>query len=209
MNRLEDVKLGDVTMSKDLKTAKNQVAAFITKGAKTTYEALDKKEQAKTHIVMSLISQETAKASIMGAKIALDPNGRYEAFENFYNHVGGDAQDDKYRFTLAENGDLKVEFSSNYKVAILMAQVENGKTVSKKAGEGSKLESYTALTLRANELDRISELDFTKFDDTNASRIIQGSTTNKFDAIYNQFPKEFRLNYDNINCYTGFQATIK
>lgn len=27
-------------------------------------------------------------------------------------------------------------------------------------------------------------------------------------AIYNQFPKEFRLDYDNINCYTGFQATI-
>ncbi len=62
INRKLDIRLpGDVKLSEDFETARNQIAAFVTNGAKTTYASLSDKEKVKSHVVMSLLTQGSAR----------------------------------------------------------------------------------------------------------------------------------------------------
>ena len=73
IKRKLDIRLpGDVKLSEDFETARNQIAAFVSKGARTTYGELSGAEKGKAHIVMALLSQETAKAAFDGQFTALD-----------------------------------------------------------------------------------------------------------------------------------------
>ncbi len=66
------LKVGGVVLSADFDAARNQIAAFVSKGARTTYGELSGAEKGKAHIVMALLSQETAKAAFDGQFTALD-----------------------------------------------------------------------------------------------------------------------------------------
>ena len=202
-----------VKLAKDFETARDQIASFITKGAKTSYAALDAKEKAKSHVVMSLLSQETVKAAFTGAALALHPQG---AAEPFMYASGGPADapnaeidTDAFSLSLEENGSLKLKFDGKHAVSQLMSFDSTGKPQTTKTGAGSKMEATLSVSLNAKELERLADLDFSKFDDTEAKKLFSSQTeANKLQKIRNEFPKEYRLNLDNSSCDTNFRATI-
>ncbi len=206
VNRLKDVTVGDVKLSNDFETAKDQIAAFVTKNAKTTYAALDPQEKTKAHVVMSLISQETAKSSMMGSRMALDKDGKHEAFETVYK--GKDPTTMKFAFRLNDIGGLEMEFSGEDKMSMVMSYGENGKGVTSHVGEGSNIKYGVSFTLRGKTFERLSKLDFKKFDDTNARQILIGNNNDKLDTIYDQFPKEYRVSNADVICNNTFDITI-
>lgn len=206
VNRLEDVTVGGQKLSKDFETARNQIAAFVTKNAKTTYAALDPKEKTKAHIVMSLISQETGKAAQMGDKIALDKDGSVTAIDTVYN--GGNATDIKFEFTLSNDGGLQMELTGTDKFVMIMGYGEDGDMVSANVGKGSRFEYSISLRLKPNEFNRLAELDFTKYDSTGSQQILEGESKNKFDTIYSKLPEEYRLSEFGTAIHANAHFTI-
>lgn len=74
---------------------------------------------------------------------------------------------------------------------------------------GSKMEATLSVSLNAKELERLADLDFSKFNDTEAKKLFSSQTeANKLQKIRNGFPAEYRLNLDNSSCDTNFRATI-
>lgn len=176
------------------------------KNAKTTYAALDPKEKAKAHIVMSLISQETGKAATMGDRMALDKKGKVTAFETVYNR--GNATDLKFEFTLSNDGGLQMELTGTDEFTMIMGYDNDGEMVSANVGEGSRFEYCLSLKLKPNEFNRLAELDFTKYDRAPSQQMLNGNGENKLDTIYSKLPEEYRLGEFETSIRAGAHVTI-
>ena len=198
---------GGNKLSNDYNVLCDQLASFLTKGAKTSFAALDDKEKAKVHVVMSLLSQETMKAAFDGAAIALHPDKAREAFMTVNNDINNQGS---MEFTLSmdDSGAIKMTCFCRKDVAMIMSFGENGAVKNTRVGAGSKMEAQVELLLRSAEMDRLAELDFSKFDENEAKQLFVGTSNNKLETIYNGFPRDFRLNYDNIACSSHFKATL-
>ena len=198
---------GGIKLSNDYNVLCDQLASFLTKGAKTSFAALDDKEKAKAQIVMSLLSQETMKAAFDAAAITLHPDKSAEAFMTVNNNINSQGS---MEFTLSidDAGAVKMTCFCSKDVATIMSFGENGAVKNTRVGAGSKMEAQIELLLRPAEMDRLAGLDFSKFDETEAKQLFTGTSNNKLETIYNGFPPEFRLNYDNISCSSHFKATI-
>lgn len=62
---------------------------------------------------------------------------------------------------------------------------------------------------KANELDRLASLDYTRFDDTAANEVMADKTaTNKLPAAQKAFAPEFRFDDNGINIRLGLQFTV-
>ncbi len=71
---------GRVRLSADFETARDQLASFVTKGAKTRFADLSAGEKNQVYVAMSLLSKSTAQAAYDGPAIALSP--LYDPEEN-------------------------------------------------------------------------------------------------------------------------------
>jgi hypothetical protein len=208
LKRMEGaLKLGDVVLSTDFRTARNQVAAFVTKGAKTDYGTLTDLERGKAHVVMALLSQETGKAGFDGQFQALDPlNARPPVV------TLSDQEADTRNITLSfdETGRLTMQFDGVQNLTVLQTDPGNGKTVTTMVGAGSTAESHLTLEINATELDRLASLDYTRFDDTAAKAVMADKTaTNKLPAVQNTFAPEYRFVDNAINIRLGLQCSVK
>ena len=211
INRKLDIRLpGDVKLSEDFETARNQIAAFVTNGAKTTYASLSDKEKVKSHVVMSLLTQEISKAAFTGSAIALHPTGSAETFMAPQAiPLPGEAPRNSYAYTLSltEDGGLKLNFRGKLAIDVFMPGDPSVDFPIPDVGPGSVLEANISLLINAGEFDRLCELDYSKFDATDAMNLYKSQEADKMDKIYDGFPKEYRLDDKKVSCSTTFIAT--
>ena len=64
---------GRVRLATDFETARDQLASFVTKGAKPRFADLSAGEKNQVYVAMSLLSKSTAQAAYDGPAIALSP----------------------------------------------------------------------------------------------------------------------------------------
>ena len=200
-HRFVDVLLPDGTpLSKDPATAADQLARFATGRADATYAALGGAEKTKVHVLMSLLTQEAASAVIGGPATALDPQGRKSAF----SHVGGNLGGNTMTFRLSRDGQggVGIEFEATLRPTHLLV---DGEPVP--LGAGSELKGRYALTLSAETLDALGELDFAACNHAAADQVMDGNppVEQKLRTAVNRLPPAFRLDLEPT---TSFSAVL-
>jgi hypothetical protein len=161
MMRLSDNEQAAV---KDLlrKQACDKLAAFVTGGKTTKYDELDGTAKTKTHILMSLLNQQSITVANVAHSCALDPNGRDDEMMN----LGAQASKKEYALSFDGNGRLVFECHSNMEGLQLVSFLDTEDLNEIEPGPGSSLQSSFSIYIKGEEFDRLAKLDFSKFDDT-------------------------------------------
>ena len=200
------LKVGDVVLSGDLDTACDQIAAFVTKGAKNTYAALTDAEKGKAHVVMALLSQDTGKAAYNGQFQSLDPKN---AALPVVTTSDQEADERSISLEIDRKGNLKMQFDGVQHLQIIMTDPGDGKSVTTIVGEGSNVEAHLLLTIDAQEFDRLGNLDYSEFDDTEANRIMaEKDGEDRLPRTQQSLGDNFRFNQMGIGLKVGLKATI-
>ena len=150
---------GGEKLSAGFKAARDQLAAFITKGAKETYDELSDAEMAKVHVAMALLGEQTEKAILDGMALSLDPDGKRPAFALAM------APDDQREFSLdfTSAGALRVKYEGRKNLKSI-AFPQDPEPV-RKLGDGSSCDVSFEFSILPGELDRLVGLDLNGFDD--------------------------------------------
>jgi len=156
-------------LSKNLDEACDQIASFVTSGLVKRYADLQGERRNKAHIVMSMLSMETAR-------IAYDGHYLASADNTFVMPVTehSDEAKDVHRLTLGvdKKGTLVFTYSGTKSLTSIEARVpnENGEleTKSVNVARGSKSEAKLTFKIDKDEMDRLAKADFADFDDTAA-----------------------------------------
>ena len=194
-------------LSTDLETARDELAAFVTNGAKTTYASLDAGEKGKVHVLMGLLNQKTAMAATNAEPLALDPNGH----DTQLMVVAPPRWE--FSISFARDGSLKVDCTVVYEPPQSI-DVANGKgrfdTV-EDLGGGSKVESSFALEIKPQEFDRLAALDFSRYDDGPSTQHIGDPNVKQpYLTLGPTLGEGFRFGTDNseVTCKNSFKITI-
>ena len=214
------LKAGDktITLANDFETARNQLAQFVTGDPNATYKGLaGASDKSKVHLLMVLLSQETEKAGENGSQYALDPREGEEGFSirgfSKQERVKGLGADTTRTFTIAKNkdGGFSLKYTMDKPIAGFDGFTEDGQC---NVGEGSKFKCGIYYYLKASEFNRLAELDYTKFDDTEGEKIfsrkveIDGTKQfqdHKLEKVLNTFPQEFKIE---ALCDMNFSMTL-
>ena len=185
----------------------DELSAFVTKGAKTSYADLDTKERNKVHIVISFLSQECGKAVFDGQATAFDPKNAEPPFV-----PASDQASDEREFTIGfdKNGDFQFDFFGRMNLQVITTRTGDGRSATNMVNEGSTLEAEVSFKIPAGEFERMSGLDFTKFDDSaTQAHMDNRSIARRLEKLPSTFGEEFRLNADVITCDTRIHAEFK
>ena len=164
-----NVKLSNgAKLSGDFATARDQLAQFISGDPAATYAGLDPRNRNKVHVAMAFLSQELASAAYEGHSVAMDPKMNKGAFL-LAGEPGGDTAE--VNLSLGDDGALDLQFEGRKKV--LAVQTYNG---SAEAGPGSFARAKLSYCIPGAEMDRISSLDFSRYDDTAAQGIVSDAS---------------------------------
>ena len=198
---------GNKRLSSDFDTALNELAEFVTKGAKKTFAELDAKEKNKVYIVTSLLSQETGKAAFDGQFTAFDP-------DNFSQPIvtASDQEADTREFKLSfnEENQLVLDFEATQNLQVITVRKNDGKTMTNMTPAGSTAKSQVEFTISANEFARLANLDFTKFkDDATLEHMSKKTGEEKLVGIPQTFAEEFRLDIDEVKTDSDIKFDIK
>ena len=214
------LKAGDktITLANDFETARNQLAQFVTGDPNATYKGLaGASDKSKVHLLMVLLSQETEKAGENGSQYALDPREGEEGFSirgfSKQERVKGLGADTTRTFTITKNkdGGFSLNYTMDKPIAGFDGFTEDGQC---NVGEGSKFKCGIYYYLKASEFNRLAELDYTKFDDTEGEKIfahkveIDGTKQfqdHKLEKVLNTFPQEFKIE---ALCDMNFSMTL-
>ena len=225
-------------LSNDFEKARDELAQFVTGDPKATYKGLaeaankvaetaaDKaavqkaaSDRNKVHLLMALISQETEKAGENGAEHAMDPREAEGAFTitGFSKHdrLHGIGADASRTFVVAKRADGGIDL--NYTMDKPLKEVDDGTTDGDgyKVGDGSKFVCKLDYTLKGAEFNRLAQLDFGKFDDSEGKKIYDKKIDmpdgtrqfreHKLEKVVDSFPEEFKVKAD---CRMDFTLTL-
>ena len=193
-------------LSSDLATARDELAAFVTNGAKADYASLDDAEKGKVHVLMALLNQKTALAAMSAEPLALDPNGR-----DLQLQVAGEASRE-FAISFGQNGSLKVECKLVHEPlrSIDIGDGKGGYDTLENLGEGSKIESSVSLEILPQELDRLAALDYSKCDDARMNEhVLDPNVKQPYETLESKFG-DFQFETDNsgVKCTNSYKITI-
>lgn len=178
---------GGAKLSGNMFVAQNQLAAFVTGGAKTSFNSLTQHEKNKVYVVMSLVSQSVANASYEAPARMLNPTYdprkgplEEEVHKPLFRFPDDSATSVKTEFTLelGADGGLKVGFTDSRYISRLETLKADGRTydnapVAKKVSEydlmtallrdrplGSTVGMEYLLELKGEALDRLADSKF-------------------------------------------------
>ena len=198
-----DVTLDGVgKLSKDLNTALDQIAHFVTGNADAKFDTLDVASKKKAAIVIGTIGQDSEKAIVNGGGYALDPKGDEPAV----SFVGDQSNDKKvYRLSLGQ-GVLNVRMShTEHRTSVLV------KGEHMEVPKGITLEAGFRYTISEEEMNRLTTLDLAAYNDTEVlaefnmvgeNRIYE----NHVDKMYDKIPQQYRIK---AQCTTRFEVEVR
>ena len=179
--------VGDVVTDKADEAA-DIFARFVTGRADATYAGLAPKEKAKADLVMALAAQTSQNAIQTGVSTMMDPEGKSIGFLPTGNAEPGAW---KTSIEFGQNGELKVGVSADVKVVNVIFP----KSEFEMCQPGSTFKYNVSFTFSPAELDRITKLDFGKYDSTGIdNRFNKERPNNIFDGAMDLIPRDFRLN---------------
>ena len=204
-----DIKRGiDVTLdgvgklSKDLNTALDQIAHFVTGNANARFNTLDSVMKTKAAIVIGTIGQESVKAIMSGCGFALNPKGDATALD----FPGNDSNDKKvYQLSLGSDGELVIGLSHTEKRSRVLV---NGEVM--EVSGGITVEADLTYKISAEELKRLSELDLAAYDETAPEAEFNaigenGIYENRIEKMFDKIPKQYRIN---AKCVTSYSVKV-
>jgi hypothetical protein len=119
-----------------------------------------------------------------------------------------DLKDRVFTLEMTPGGGLFVNFKANLDLkGFTILEDEEGKFT--EAGKGSKYNSMFSLHINTKELDRLAQLDFTKFDDKAALDVFKTAEADKIGTTVNSFDQQFKLDKVNASCDTTFDIILK
>ena len=189
-------------LSNDFATARDEITRFVTGDANATYAEADEKTKAKTHVVMSLLSQATMKAAVDGYATAFDPNNANPAFNMAIKH------DPKaWEFTLEMHGGvLFINFEAKLDINGFSTILDNNEKKIE-TGEGSKYTSKFKLQINKKELNRLAGLEYKNFNEEEANSTFnaedKATATNTLKSL-----GDFMLDNGLTSCDTTFSVTL-
>ena len=194
-------------LSGDFGTARDELSAFVTKGAKADYASLDDAEKGKVHVLMALLNQKTTLAAMNAEPLALDPHGRDNQLT-----VAGDPSPE-FTICFAKDGTLKVDCTLVLEQphSIDVAAGKGGYDTLENPGPGSKVEAFFSLEIRPRELDRLAAVDYSKYDDAPATQhVLDPNAERPYETVRQVLDQDFRFASDNdaVTCRTGYKITI-
>ena len=194
-------------LSKDFNKALDELAEFVTKGAKKTFADLDAKEKNKVYIVAALLSQETGKAAFDGQIMAFDKDN---FFQPIVTGSDQDADEREFKLSFSQDGKLVLDFEATQNLQVVVVGKSTGKTTTAATPPGSTAKTKIQFKISANEFERLANLDFTKFnDEATHTHMAQKTGTNKLKGIPETFAEEFRLDTDEISTNSAIKFDIK
>ena len=201
-------------MSNDFETARDQIAEFVSGGAATKYDDLDATGKGKANIVMVLLSQETVQRAYESHARALDPKKNMPQYDTVSNPA---TEKKAFNISFKPNGELRIKFTGEKQLQQMTARVptglENGRTVfsSKQIdmNPGSTIGTTFTLTIKADEFERMAKLDYSKFDDTEARKIIDGKESpGALNHAVDSLDKSFRFRQGSFDAPVKFSANF-
>ncbi len=197
-------------------TARDELAQFVTGDANATYEGLTKaSDKNKVHLLMAMISQETEKAAQMGSKIAIEPRESDQAFGEWFV---GDQQSRSYTVEKRSDGGIALHYVMDNPLTDIKDNTTNdGLNDEITVGEGSRWKCTLDYTLKGDEFNRLADLDFSKFDDSEGAAFFEEKEdmpdgtrqfhANKLERTVDTFAKEFKINAK--ECMMDFTMNLK
>ena len=198
---------GGKRLSNDFDKALDELSEFVTNGAKKTFAELDAKEKNKVYIVTSLLSQETAKAAIDGQLTAFDPNNATQPIITLSDQ---DADEREFKLSFNQEGRLVLDFEATQNLQVVTISKGKGQSTTEILPPGSTAKSKVHFSISANEFERLSDLDFTKFDDTATyAHMKQTTLKNRISGLPQTFAPEFRLNIEAVDTDSAIKFDIR
>ncbi len=179
--------------SKNFQEARNEIAQFVTKNPEARFDRLSKEDGIKTNVLISILTQSLQNGTTRAldnvvAKEAIFPSGRGASKANTISK-------DQAHITMLENGNVRIDGYTRSPLSTLSfipAKPEKNKTIPLKYDE-SYLDGVYSIEIQANELERLSTLDWDKF-----------LTYKKGDPVR----EEYRINFES-NVKSHMHAVIE
>ncbi len=201
-NRDMDVFLpGGTRLSTDPATAADELARFVTGRQDAAYAQLADAERTKVQVVMSLLTQESITAALSGLTYSLNPNGATTTFFFGYG-PNGPVQTRSFHLERDKAGGITVRLESTVWPACLTVGPDLHTL-----GAGSSISTSFTLTLSAEKLNALGELDFATCDDTAANQEMRGNAQQKFRTVVNKLPPAFQFDLAPITT-TAFSTNL-
>ena len=168
--------------------AANYFAQFVTGRKDATYAGLTRKEKAKADLAIAMAAQTSQNALLTGFSVMMDPDGK---IANFTPSGSSNPGVWSVAMEFGKNGELKVSITADMKpkgVAINGGDVEI-------CGPGSMFKFSADFTFTASELNRIADVDFSKYDGTALdNRLDVENPKDKCEGAIDLIPRDYRIN---------------
>ena len=168
--------------------AANYFAQFVTGRKDATYAGLTRKEKAKADLAIAMAAQTSQNALLTGFSVMMDPDGK---IANFTPSGSSNPGVWSVAMEFGKNGELKVSVTADMKpkgVAINGGDVEI-------CGPGSMFKFSADFTFTASELNRIADVDFSKYDGTALdNRLDVENPKDKCEGAIDLIPMDCRIN---------------
>ena len=168
--------------------AANYFAQFVTGRKDATYAGLTRKEKAKADLAIAMAAQTSQNALLTAFSVMMDPDGKMASFT-----PSGSSNPGVWSVAMefGKNGELKVSVTADMKpkgVAINGGDVEI-------CGPGSMFKFSADFTFTASELNRIADVDFSKYDGTALdNRLDVENPKDKCEGAIDLIPMDCRIN---------------
>ena len=201
----------NITLSKDFNTARDQLAQFIMGDENATYGSLkNDADRNKVHLMMAMISQETEKAGENGVQHALHPRESEDGYI-----ISGDKNNRGTRtFTFEKTTNGGISFQYNMEKPVVDIRPDD-MLDEVSVGAGSAFKCQLSYLLQPGEFDRLAKLDYTKFDDQAADKIVNNKQEmpdgtkayagGKMMKAVDTFSPEFKID---AGCGLSFSMTL-
>lgn len=188
--------------------ASNELASFLTHGAKTTFDELNEKEKKKFANLVAMLNPKNIGLGEKGEALALDRRGRDAKFE-----LEGNIE--KRQFSLSfdsDNTTLVIRCETERTLTSIRVNNEAGHE-NIQAGPGSKVETGYELKFSANEIDRLASISIRKYlmysdqDVENDINFYEGINPHSHSHLRNVLD-EFSFESEGIKFTTRFKLTV-
>ena len=211
LNRNPHVKLpGNQTLDNhSFDGARDQLASFVTNGAKTTYASLDEVEKGKVRVLMAILNQKIINNVLQsGEMVALDPDGRAAQIQ-----IGGGRS---WEFNVAFEQDGTLSIACKLVISNLSSlTIPGGNGIedydTDDINPATKVEMDLTLKIKADEFTRLASLDYTACDLEAIDRMIADPNVADPHSKYGQaLGEEFALKTanSNVTCTSSCKITV-
>ena len=213
LNRNETVKLPGNQMldNHSLDGARDQLASFVTNGAKTTYASLGDVEKGKVRVLMAILNQKTViNVLLSGEPLALDPRGR----DSMIQYAVAGKRRWEFAVAFKQDGTLSVTCKSVIdNLANMSINGENGEEeyYAEDIDPATKIETAFNVEISADEFNRLASLDYSKCDPEATDRLVADPNVKDPHAKYGEaLGKEFafKTGQSAVKCTSSWKITV-